>query len=386
MKAYTSLLEERYRKVQKSIDTYIITRCSSFYELAAPLFVGWEVTSRCNLRCRHCRAADNISKRKKGELTLGECKAVIDQLSRAQVYTVGITGGEPFLRQDIFEIIRYCKEKGLQLIIYTNATMISSHLARKLGGILDKHDIMHVSLDSSNANTHNQIRGMDCFHKTINGIKNLSENGLTIRLNVVPTRLNMDSIFGIIDIAEKYHVKYFSGSPLMTISRGRNKDLIPDPKVMYALEKKIYERMKTSPVEFEGGISGAICTMYPFREQISKEFPNREQPLKRLCDAGTRKLFIDATGDCYPCSLFALNSNLCMGNILRNSVEDIWKNRKMNFLRNGVKKNKKVCDGCELWDICDGGCMALSLDHFGDLTIPDPRCMRTREFVEGGNC
>lgn len=381
MNQQSSLFEERYKKVQKSIDTYITTRCQSFKEISAPLFVGWEVTSRCNLHCQHCRAADNNSKKNMNELPFRDCKKIIDQLSRSQVYTVGITGGEPFVRSDIFDIIEQCKAYKLQVIVYTNATMIDNSMSRKLSQVLDKHDIVHVSLDADRADVHNMIRGSDCFDRTIKGLENLSNMGLQIRLNVVPTRINADHILGLVDVAERYHVRYFSGSPLMTISRGKNSDLVPDPVVMYKLEQEIYSRMMNSDVEFEGGISGAPCTMYSFREKISREYPKRQCPTSRVCDAGTRKLFIDALGDCYPCSLFALDSRLCMGNITQKSIEEIWSNRRMSFLKRGVNRHAQICGDCELWNICDGGCMALSLNHFGNVSIPDPRCEKVQKMI-----
>lgn len=378
----SSLLGERYKEAGSSIDTYILTRCNSYEDIVSPLFVGWEVTSRCNLNCCHCRAANNDSKVKQRELSTAECKLIIDQLRDQQVYVVGITGGEPFARHDIIELIQYCKDCGLQLIIYTNATLINDIKARALKRCLDKNDIIHVSLDSSIAEIHNSIRGSNCYDKTINGLRYLSDQELTIRLNVVPTSINKDTIWGLIDIAEKYNVKYLSGSPLMTIGRGKNAALVPEPKEMYELEQRIHERMKNSGVEFEGGISGALCTMYEHRCEVIKSFPQRTAPVKRICDAGTRKLFIDAIGNCYPCSLFAMDSKFCIGNITTTSLYELWHSKRLSVFKHGIERNDLICKDCELWSVCGGGCMALSWAHFSSFEIPDPRCKRVQQFFK----
>lgn len=122
--------------------------------------------------------------------------------------------------------------------------------------------------------------------------------------------------------------------------------------------------------------------MYEFRHKIANDFPKRERPQRRLCDAGTRKLFIDALGNCYPCSLFALDTRFCLGNINESNLSEIWHNRKLSLFKNGVARDEKICSGCELWDICDGGCMALSFNHYGSLKVPDPRCKHVQELLE----
>ena len=377
MSKHSEIIEKQYLRVRNCIDTHILIKSSDYSLIKSPLFVGWELTSNCNLRCCHCRAADNDSRIQERELNTDECKKVVDKLYEAEVYTLGITGGEPFVRNDIMEIISYCKKKNLQLIIYTNGTLITKEIAKKLGAVLDKYDIVHVSLDSSIDKVHNQIRGKECFYKVIKSIKLLSDESITIRLNVVPTKINQDSILGLADIAKKYRVKYLSASPLMTIGRGATEDLEPDVNKMFCLENKLANRLERSGVIFEGGISGAICKMYKYRDDIKKFYPEREAPKTRICDAGTRKMFIDAIGNCYPCSLFAMDKRFCIGNISEESVSRIWHSRKLNIFKKGIPIDKDVCSECSLLSICGGGCMALSVKHFNNIYKHDPRCTNT---------
>jgi MoaA/NifB/PqqE/SkfB family radical SAM enzyme len=155
----------------------------------------WEITSQCNYLCKYCIFASNANK-DYNELSLEECKHVIDELEKNKFYTLKITGGEPFLRKDLLDIITYAKEKKMHVDVSTNASLINDSIAASLKKT--NIDMIHVSLDGHNIITQEYIRGENTFNRTIKGIKKLKANGLYVRIGTVLYKNNENNIEDII--------------------------------------------------------------------------------------------------------------------------------------------------------------------------------------------
>lgn len=176
-----------------------------------PKSIGIEVTRRCNLGCRMCYQRHTVREHFAGEMRLEEIKHVVDQF-KGIVTCLGITGGEPFVRQDILSIIEYVTSSGFDLDIGTNATLIDKNIAEwivELGvwGI-------GISIDGTEA-THDRIRGMNgAFHRTISAIRYIQEfkrrygrKKPRIRINCVIQLDNVDDIVDLVDIASELEVE-----------------------------------------------------------------------------------------------------------------------------------------------------------------------------------
>jgi len=154
--------------------------------IAPPIYVFWDATGKCNLRCIHCR---ELSKTDSEDLAYHDIIRLIDDLCDLGVEFLGILGGEPLLRDDLFEIISYSKEKGLSIGLGTNGTLINSNTAR----IIKQNDvdICFVSIDGPER-INDSIRGKGSFRKAINGIKNLKDLKIPvgIRMTLMPHNIN----------------------------------------------------------------------------------------------------------------------------------------------------------------------------------------------------
>ena len=162
--------------------------------------VAWELTRNCNLNCVHCRAAASKGPYE-GELTLTECKNIVDQISAFAAPTIILTGGEPLLREDIFDIIEYGTSRGLRLVMAINGTLLTEDKARgmKEGGIKR----VSLSLDGKNAESHDSFRGVKgSFDSVMRASEMLKGVDLPFQINTTVTRLNVEDLQDIYNLVK----------------------------------------------------------------------------------------------------------------------------------------------------------------------------------------
>lgn len=381
MKADSNLREvysvflEHYESCKSDPETMIM-RCANATPLKSPLFISWEITSECNLSCRHCRAAFNHSRDLNQYPPLEEYKRVVRNFGENEVHRIGITGGEPFLHPYLFDILFACKQAGMDIILYTNATLINEEYADMLCAILTEDDIIHISLDGGNEAANDMQRGKGVFKKVLTSLELLKTKNINIRLNVVPTVYNQHTLLELCDLAIQFGVKEFGASPLMSSGRAAFVDIAPDYKKMFEIELDVVNRLKGTDTTYVGGISGTVHNYLSLPELFDSHIFSlqRESSTRKKCDAGNRKVFIDALGDVYPCSLFASFPSFVKGNIFETKLETIWTSETWDVFRKGIPITASICKKCPLFSLCNGGCMALGYQWNGDLGAMDPRC------------
>jgi sulfatase maturation enzyme AslB (radical SAM superfamily) len=188
-------------------------------EKHVPLVVSWNVTRKCNLKCSHCYI-NAASTDCKDELTAEEGKRLIDQICEVSHPLLILSGGEPLLRKDIYEIIQYGTQKGLYMGLGSNGTLIDNAVAKKLkeAGI----KTVSISLDSHIPENHDNFRGVKgSWEKAVNAIKALRENGVLVQVNTTLTQQNYDEIDNIMSLAEKLGVENFHLFFLVPTGRGK---------------------------------------------------------------------------------------------------------------------------------------------------------------------
>src|SRR6478609_3734912 len=153
--------------------------------LAAPICLTWELTYACNLACVHCLSSSG--RRDPRELTTQQCKAVIDELERMQVFYVNIGGGEPTIRSDFWELVDYATAHHVGIKFSTNGVRITPAVAAKLAAS-DYVDVQ-ISLDGATAEVNDAVRGPGSFAMAIRALENLREAGFSdAKISVVVTR------------------------------------------------------------------------------------------------------------------------------------------------------------------------------------------------------
>jgi len=169
--------------------------------LDAPICLTWELTYACNLACVHCLSSSG--KRDPRELTTQQCKDVIDELERMQVFYVNIGGGEPTVRPDFWELVDYATAHHVGVKFSTNGVRITPEVAKRLAAS-DYVDVQ-ISVDGATAEVNDAVRGAGSFAMAIRALENLADAGFKdAKISVVVTRHNVDQLDEFAALAARY--------------------------------------------------------------------------------------------------------------------------------------------------------------------------------------
>ena len=321
--------------------------------LRAPVNVTWEITLKCNLHCAHCLSDAGATS--ENELTTGECRQLVDQLTALKVFQVNIGGGEPFMRKDFLDLLDYCHEKDLVTCVSTNGMLIDNGLAKRLSRL--KMLYLQVSLDGATPEVNDQIRGKGTYKKILNAIECLARQGAAFSINAVLTRLNFPQLESLRDMAKEYGAE-LRVSRFRPSGRGReSKDYLGPDK--YQLEA------------FASWLDGhdLVRTGDSFFSLTSE---NRRRKGLDMCGAAKMTCCISPTGDVYPCA-FLQEAPFLVGNVRENDFKDLWDNS-LIFAR-FRNLNIESCLSCSRFESCRGGCPAMAYHTYNDIEMPDPECL-----------
>jgi MoaA/NifB/PqqE/SkfB family radical SAM enzyme len=169
------------------------------HKMNQPRIVAWEVTRNCNLNCVHCRAAAGRGPYA-GELSTEKCLQILDQIRAVGQPIVILTGGEPLLREDIFELATYGTDLGLRMVMAVNGTLITPEIAKRVksSGV----QRVSISLDGPDASSHDRFRQVQgAFEGSILGIEELKKEGIEFQINTTITRHNVNQAQAVLDLA-----------------------------------------------------------------------------------------------------------------------------------------------------------------------------------------
>lgn len=353
-----------------------------------PQVVVWNTTSKCNLNCRHCyfdakQAADP------DELNTEEAKYFIDDLTRLNTEVLLFSGGEPLLRNDIFELSGYAENKGIKAVLSTNGVLITKELAGRIasGGF----SYVGISLDGLE-DTHDLFRRKKgAFQGSLSGIRNCKDAGLKVGLRFTLTNYNLKDLSGIFKLAQEERIARLCIYHLVYSGRAgnlRKKDLSRKERI-YALEL-IWQKAR----EFvQGGLNTEILTVDNHCDgawiclKLRKSDP--QAALKAFESLKTQKgnssgLRIAAMDDCGNVSADQFLKNHPLGNIRLISFSNIWLDKDnvfLNTLRNRKQFLKGRCLRCSFLEICNGNFRARSEAATGDLWQEDPACYLSDEEI-----
>ncbi len=346
----------------------------------SPILVAWEVTRSCNLACKHCRASA-LHGPYPGELTTEECFRLVDQIKEVGDPIVILTGGEPLMRKDIFEILDYAVAKGLRCVMAPNGTLVTEKIAKKM----KDHGVarISVSIDFPTEEQHDNFRGVEGAYKgAVQAIKNAHKVGLDVQINSTITKLNYKYLDDLLKLAERLGVVAFH--PFLLVPTGRGKELEEQELSPEEYEKTlnwIYDMQKGCPNIFFKPTD--VPHYFRVRMQRAKEegtvaemkkaHPHSARGLESMtrgCLAGIGFCFISHVGQVQPCGYF----EVAAGNIKEQSFKEVWENSKLfNDLRDySLLKGK--CGVCEYKSIC-GGCRARAYEATGDYLAEEPYCI-----------
>jgi heme b synthase len=334
--------------------------------------VAWETTRNCNLACVHCRASATMGPHE-GELGTGEALRLLDQIAEVGQPIIILTGGEPLLRSDIFDIARYGTDLGMRMVMALNGTLITETVAGQLidAGI----QRISVSLDGSSPETHDRFRKVEgAFEGTLRGIGLLKKAGMEFQINTTITKSNLEQIPKIQELAidlgaVAHHI-------FLLVPTGRGKYIVDQEIDAAEYESTLnwfYDQREITTLQLK-----ATCAPHYYRilrqrakkDGISVSFQTHGlDAVTRGCLGGIGFCFISHGGIVQPCGYLDLNS----GDVRQSSFADIWNHSDIFSELRNYDKLKGKCGPCEFKRVC-GGCRARAYEATGDFMREEPLC------------
>ena len=341
--------------------------------------VAWETTRSCNLACVHCRASA-VCGPYEGELDTKRCLKLLDEIAAFSTPVIILTGGEPLLRQDIFEIASYGTAKGLRMVMATNGTLVTEEIAKKM--IASGIQRVSISIDGLDAASHDAFRKVSgAFAGSMAGIEAMKKAGLEFQLNTTITKANLGQIKGIFDLAVRigaaaHHI-------FLLVPTGRGKEMADQAIPPEAYEETLnwfYEESLRAPIQLK-----ATCAPHYFRIFHQKKGPVKSaapqhgsaagsagalHAMTRGCMGGSSFCFISHTGQVQPCGYLELDC----GQIKEEGFGEIWANSSIFKNLRDLNLYGGKCGRCEFIRVC-GGCRARAYEITGDYLAEEPFCV-----------
>ncbi|MDR0492477.1 MAG: radical SAM protein [Nitrososphaerota archaeon] len=350
--------------------------------------VVWNTTRRCNLRCVHCYSKSE-DKLYQNELTTQEAKTFVEDLANFKVPVLLFSGGEPLLRQDLFEIATNASNLGIRTVLSTNGTLITPKIAQKLKTA--GFSYIGVSLDGAEE-TNNKFRGNpQAFKQAVTGIRNCIKAGLKPGLRFTVTNYNIQDISKIFDLIETENIPRACFYHLAYVGRGTsivNDDLTPKQTrdfMDYLLSKVEVMHQKAQNTEILT-VDNHTDAAYLYLK-LSKKDPQQARTVLNLLkinggnSSGKGIACVDSNGYVHPDQFWQHHS---IGNIREQSFSTIWANTQdplLLTLRNRISTLKGKCAQCQFLDICNGNLRVRAEAVHGDVWAPDPACYLTDEEI-----
>jgi len=341
-----------------------------------PYVVSWNLTYRCNLACEHCyldagpAAVDSPAFADRSELSTEGCFRVVDEIAAFAPECVTIlTGGEPLLRRDIVEIVRYGAGKGLWIVVGTNGVKITQNLAR----ILRDEGVrgLALSLDALDPERHDAFRRVrGAWANTVEGARILTRVGLPFIVQTTVGAHNRGELGAIAEFAHdelgaKVWNLYFlvpsgRGAFVSDLDRGEYDGVLAE---LAAIQRRWSSRM----------LVNAKCAPHFVRTLLTAgdeaPFPKTFAGGAGGCPAGTHYMGIRPNGDVTPCPYLPLFA----GNLRQHGLRELWDSSEL-FQK--IRRRDHLggrCGECELSSMC-GGCRARAYGMTGDVMAEDPLC------------
>ncbi len=350
--------------------------------------VIWNLIRRCNLTCKHCYSI-SADKDFPGELSTAEVFAVMDDLKRFRVPVLILSGGEPLLRADIFDIATRAKSMGFYVGLSSNGTLIDAGNIERIAAV--GFDYVGVSLDGI-AQTHDTFRRMDgAFDKSMHGIRLCKERGIKVGIRFTLTQDNAHDLPALLQLLEDEELDKFYLSHLNYAGRGnRNRKTDAYHRTTRQAMDLLFDtcwRAEQSGrrKEFVTGnndADGVYLLLW-----VREHFPHLEAHMRARLEqwggnsSGVNVANIDNLGNVHPDTMWW---NHTLGNVRERPFSDIWMDTSDPIMA-GLKARPRTvggrCGACAHFAICGGNTRVRAWQVSGDPWAEDPACYLTDEEI-----
>src|SRR3989338_4716292 len=339
-------------------------------------FLQWHITERCNLRCKHCYQTSYETP----EMPLPKMLSIVDEyVELLDLWGIDgrmqVTGGEPFVRKDIFDILEKIHENRnkLKFNIMSNGFYITKDIAKRLKDL--KIDFFQISIEGEE-HTNDYIRGKGAYKRIVEGAKILVEEGIHTSFSFTATSINSKEYFKVLEIAKSLGVNSLWSDRLVPWGAGKQ---IQEQMLQPLDVKEHYEKVTKISKELEK--NGSKTKLSRNRTLYFMADPEKQDhhPWANHCDGvGTRGMTVLCDGTVYPCRRLPIK----VGNVMQQSLFEIWyANEWMWKLRDKNNYKNEKCGSCELFERCGGGAPCIAYGYSGTPFATDPQCWKAFDKI-----
>ncbi|MCL2427201.1 MAG: radical SAM protein [Oscillospiraceae bacterium] len=337
--------------------------------LLSPLRLYLNITQRCNLNCTHCYA--NAGSNCIQELSRKQISDLFHQAVEMKIPTIVLIGGEPLIYKGFLSVVEEAHRLGLSIYVASNAIAISEAYAKKMKDV--GLNCISVSVDGANAKTHDELRGHGAYEKALRGAKNCLKNGIGVTISTTITSENICEIGDMVDFWVSEGVLDFQLMVFSPVGRGSHGNkLVPNNCEIVELKEILYgiiSKYRNVHINCTGVVNASILENW--HEKLGDE-----QMIKYVytgCEAGRFRCDINFNGDIIPCILLS-NIEFVKYNISQHSIKDAWTSRLFRDIGGTSTQDKAVCEKCEGYHVCRGGCKGVIYSVYGNLSNQYPTC------------
>lgn len=320
---------------------------NKLYQLAhdevVPISLVIELLTKCNVNCKHCYIPEHNSE----GLTTKEVVNIIQQFRALGGLNLSLTGGEIFLRKDLFEIIEEARKLYLRVFLLTNGTLITKPIAKKLKELNIAE--LSISVYSMSPKEHDSITGIkDSLKKTLDGIEASKKYNIPIVIKTPLMEINKYAYKDVKKFCDNNGFKFLTSAVIFSKNNGDStpKDLMINKDEL----KTISNDMK----------------------QFELSSLSQKNNFDEACGSLKYMLAIGSDGNIYPCNSLYYK----LGNMRKNTLEDVWNSKKLKNIQNIMKEDLIECKNCLLKNKCNR-CPGLALLEDNDIY----GCSSTAKFI-----
>jgi SynChlorMet cassette radical SAM/SPASM protein ScmE len=357
--------------------------------MKTPRSVDISITNRCNLRCTYCSHFSSVGAGE-SDLPKSEWLSFFEELNRCAVLDVTLEGGEPFIRDDIQEIITGIVVNHMRFSLLSNATLITDEMAAFLAGT-GRCNSVQVSIDGSTPETHDACRGNGNFERAVAGLKCLEKHDVPVTVRMTIHRHNVHDIEKTARfLLEDLEIPGFSTNAAshMGLCRANADDVqitVAERSSAMKTLLKLNEKYNSRISAQAGPLTEAKnwCKMEQARKENRDRFDNCGY--LRSCGGVFSKLTVRANGVITPCLQMP---HVELGQINEDDLRDVWENHpeliRLRRRRDMRLDDFEFCRNCDYIPYCRGGCPAVAYTLSGDENNPSPDVCLKRFLKAGG--
>ncbi len=340
-----------------------------------PRLIAWEITRSCTLNCRHCRAAARFGPYE-NEFSLDEIKHTMDSIAELAKPIIILTGGDPMMRDDLLDIIRYGDQLGFRMVMSPCGKLLTESKARELLDVGIKR--ISISLDGATAETHDAFRRVPgAFDDAMNGMAAAQKAGLEFQINTTVTQHNRHELDDILTLAiDKGAVAF---SPFLLVPTGRGKELADmeiSPQEYEHVLHWIYDTKQKTSIQIRPTCAPHYYRIFRQRENENGRTVTPQthglDAMSKGCMGGQSFAFISHQGKVQICGFLDVEcGDVRQANY---NFKHIWETSPMFLRIRDVNSYHGRCGYCEYRTVC-GGCRARAFAATGDVLAEEPYCI-----------